>query len=179
MKPEKKVEKQFEVFRKNIHELRNCDQLLYARQQVLFTSDTKSPLLSLIYSNVKSYRTALFAPQLNLMNSIASLLSQYVPMLLLPKESFEIILELVGDLQEKSMNRFNLAIPKQKCLSYFESKQLLDVLTPDDGLIMTMSIPVAARQSAFTVYKAKLEPLPQVKENTLTQCRVESEYLAF
>ena len=63
------------------------------------------------------------------MNSIPSLLSQYDPLSLLPKETLEILLELVDDEQEKSKNRLSLAIPKQEILSYYESRLLLDVLT--------------------------------------------------
>ena len=69
----------------------------------------------------------------------------------LPKEALEIILELVDDEQEKSKNRFSLAmaIPKQELLSYYESRLLLDVLTLDDGLLMTLAIPFASRQPTF------------------------------
>ena len=92
-----KIERQFQVFCDNIHDMRNCDQLLYTRQQVNFNFDTISSLLSLIYSNVKAYRAALFAFQMNIMNAIPSLLSKYVPMSLLPKESLEQILKVVDD----------------------------------------------------------------------------------
>ena len=170
-----KIGKQFEVFEENIHEMRNCDQLLYTRQ-VDFNFDTISSLLSLIYSNVKSYGTPLFAFQMNIMNSILSLLSQYVPMSLLPNETLD-ILELVDDEQEKSKNRLSLAIPKRELLSYYESRLLLDVSTLDYGLLMTMAIPFASRQSAFTVYKAIVVPLPQVEEIAI-KWEVESEYLA-
>ena len=145
----KKIEKQIEVLIENIHEMRNCDQLLYTRQ-VNFKFEAISSLLSL-YSSVKSYRIEFFAFQMNIVNSIPSLRSQYVPMSLLPKESLEIIVEPVDDEQEISANRFSLAIPKQELLSYYEWRLLLDVLTLDDGLLMTMAIPFASRHSAFTL----------------------------
>ena len=87
------IEKQFNVFQQNIHEMRSCDQLLYTRQQVKFNFVTISSLLSLIYSNVKSYRAALSAFQMNIMNAVPSLLTQYVPMSLLLKESLESFLQ--------------------------------------------------------------------------------------
>ena len=64
-----RIEKQFQVLRKNVH-MRNCDQLLYTRQQVNVNFDTISSLFSLVYSNVKAYRAALFALQMNIMNAI-------------------------------------------------------------------------------------------------------------
>ena len=173
-----KIERQFQVFRDNIHDIRNCDQLLYTRQQVNFSSDTISSLLSLIYSNVEAYRAALFAFQMNIMNAIPSLLSKYVPKSLLPKESLEQILKVVDDSQEKSDHRLTLAIPKQELLAYYESRLLLDVLTFDEGLLMTRAIPFASRQTAFTVYKAIVVPLPQIDEDMAIKWDVDAEYLA-
>ena len=43
---------------------------------------------------------------------------------------------------------------------------------------MTMVIPFASRQSAFTVYKAIVVPLPQIEEDIAIKWKVESEYLA-
>ena len=145
--------------------MRNCDQLLYTQQQVNFNFDTTSSLLSLIYSTVESHGAALFAFQMNIMNAIPSLLSKYVPMSLLPKESLEQILKVFDDSQEKSDNRITLAIPKKKLLAYYESRLLLDVLALDDNLLITMAIPFASRQTAFTLYKAVVVPLPQMDED--------------
>ena len=113
----KRIVNQFPVLRDDIHEMRNCDQLLYTRQQVNFNFDNISSLLSSMYSNVKSYIAALNAFKMNIMSWIPSLLSQYVPMSLLPKESLEIILELVYKEQDKSKPRLTLAIPKQELLA--------------------------------------------------------------
>ena len=173
-----KIEKQFQVLQDNIHDMRNCDQLLYTRQQVNFNFDTISSLLSLIYSNVKAYRAALFAFQMNIMKAIPSLLSKYIPMSLLPKDSLEQILKVVDDSQEKSDSRLTLAIPKQELLAYYESRLLLDVLTLDQGLLMTMAIPFASRQTTFTLYKAIVVPLPQMDEDIAIKWDVEAEYLA-
>ena len=79
-----------------------------------------------------------------------------------PEESLEQIFKVVDDSQEKSDNRLTLTIPKQELLAYYESRLLLDVLTLDDGLLMTMAIPFASRQTAFTVYRAIAVPLPQL-----------------
>ena len=43
---------------------------------------------------------------------------------------------------------------------------------------MTMSVPFASRQTAFTAYKAVLLPLPQMDEDMAINCHVEAEYLA-
>ena len=84
----------------------------------------------------------------------------------------------VDDSQEQSDNRLTLAIPKQELLAYYESCLLLDVLTQDDGLLMTRAIPFASRQTAFTVYKALVVPLPQMDEDMAIKWDVEADCLA-
>ena len=90
---------QFEAFRDDIHRMRNCDQLLFTRQQINFNFDTVASLLSLFYSNVKSYRAALFAYRLNLLNSLPALLNKFVPMSLLDRPSLEKVLTIVQNIQ--------------------------------------------------------------------------------
>ena len=53
------VEKQFEVFYKNFHVLRDCTQFLYTQQQLNFNYDTVAALLLPLYADIKSYRAAL------------------------------------------------------------------------------------------------------------------------
>ena len=75
--------------------MRNCDQLLYSRQQVNFNFDTFASLLSLYYSNIKAYRAALLAYHINMLNSVPALLSHHVPMPLLDRESLRKVVEVV------------------------------------------------------------------------------------
>ena len=60
------VEKQFEVFEKNIHIVVDCTQLLFSNQQLNLISDTMASLLAILYADIKSYRSALFAFRMNL-----------------------------------------------------------------------------------------------------------------
>ena len=107
---------QFEAFRDDIYRMRNCDQL-FTRQQINFNFDTVASLLSLFYSNVKSYRAALFAYRLNLLNSLTALLNKFVPMSLLDCPSLEKVLMIVQNIQNKARDRLTLAIPFQETLS--------------------------------------------------------------
>ena len=47
------IEEHFEVFQHNFHVLRDCDQLLFSRQQIHFSYDTISSLLSLTFAKIK------------------------------------------------------------------------------------------------------------------------------
>ena len=46
-------------------------------------------------------------------------------------------------------------------ISYYDSQLLQDVVSSDLRVLMTLSVPVASRQTAFTVYKAKVIRMPQ------------------
>ena len=71
-----------------------------------------------------------------------------------------------------------LAIPLVEFLAYYEIR-LLDVITLNDGMLMTMWIPLASRQTVFTVYKAKSVPMPQQLEKEYAmRWKIESYFLA-
>ena len=106
-------------FRDDIHVMRKCDQFLFTRQQINFNFDTVASLLSLFYSNVKSYRAALLADRFNLLNSIPALLNQYIPMSLLDRTSLDEIISVVQSIQNKALDRLTLAILPHETLSYY------------------------------------------------------------
>ena len=91
----KLISEQLPIFKNNIHKMRNCDQLLYSRQQGNFNFDTVASQLSLYYSNIKAYRAALFAYLINMLNNVPVPLSHYVPMSLLDRESLRKVIEVV------------------------------------------------------------------------------------
>ena len=153
---------QMDTFKQDVHLKRNCDEMLYSRQQINFNFDTVASLLSLFYSIIKSYRAALFAYRINLLNSIPALLSKYVPMLLLSKEPLEIVLNEVAIQQTRAL----------------EAQLLQDVLTLPDGFLLTMSIPLASRRPVMTTYQDLPFPMPQVDDVEAIQWEIESEYLA-
>ena len=172
------VEEQFAIFEKNIHALVDCDQQLYARQQINFNYDTVSSLLSMVYANIKAYRSALYAYHMNLMNSIPSVLKRYLPMSLISRESLLSILSEVASGLVKSGNRLSLAIPMPDLLSYYDAQLLQDVISLPEGLVMTLSIPLASSQTALKVYRAHILPMPQDEPGTALRWKTESPYLA-
>ena len=100
------IEEQFEIFRSNLHILQDCNQMLFSNQQLNFNYDTVASMLSIIYSDVKSYRSALYSFRLNVINSIPSLLKKHLPMSLVPRESLLAILESVAREQSTAKDRF-------------------------------------------------------------------------
>ena len=155
------IEEQFNAISMNFHILRDCTQMLFSNQQVNFNFDTMASILSLLYSDVKSYRSAIYTNRMNVLNAIPSLLQQHLPMSLVPKESLLAILQSVGDELVLSGSRLSLAIPPNSdIMSYYDAKLLRDVVTVNEGLILTLAIPLASRQTVFSTYSARVVPMP-------------------
>ena len=105
------IQEQFYIYADNFHILRDCDQLLFANLQLNFNFDSISSLLAMIHASVKSYRSALFAFRVNLLNSIPVLLQGHLLMSLIPMESLLVILDRVAFQPAKAADRLSLAIP--------------------------------------------------------------------
>ena len=74
------IEEQFEKFPNKIHFLRNCDKVLFSRQQIYFDYDSVSFLVAFRFSKIKLFRWVLTAYQMNLMSAIPTLLTRRLPM---------------------------------------------------------------------------------------------------
>ena len=101
----------------NIHVLRDCDQLLFSRQQINFNYDTISSLLALTFANIKGYRGALYTYKINMMNSIQPFLNNYLPMSLVPRQALLAILDDVALEQWRKSDRLSLAIPMDEIIA--------------------------------------------------------------
>ena len=99
-------------------------------------------------------------------------------MSLVPRESLLAILNSVYDGKNMASNRLTLAIPIQDLLSYYDSKLIREVLTADQGLLLTLAIPLASSQTAFKVYESNLIPMPQKGQEEALQWLTERKYLA-
>ena len=173
------IQEQLAVFEQNMHILRDCDQLLFADQQLNFNFDTVSSLLPMIQASVKSYRSALLAFRMNLLNSIPVLLKIHLPMSLIPMELLLAIMDSVSLRQSKAEDRLTLAIPASDLLSYYDSRLLVDAITVAEGLLLILNIPLASKQTVFRLLEAKFipKPFPDDAQTALTW-NIEHPYLA-
>ena len=85
-------------------------------------------------------------------------------MSLIPIESLLVILERLAIQQSKASDRLSLAIPMTDLLSYYGSSLIAVAVTVPEGLLMTFSIPLASRQTVFTLFEAKFIPMPYPDE---------------
>ena len=72
----------------------------------------------------------------------------------LDRASLEQIIAEVQAIQNKGVDRLTLAIPPHEALSYYEAKLLQDVVALPEGLLLTVSIPLACRRTVMTFYEA-------------------------
>ena len=61
--------------------------------------------------------------------------------------------------------------------SYYDSEFLQDVVSMDMGLLMTLSVPLASRQTSVTVYEAEIIPMPQPEVDQALLLVIEAPYL--
>ena len=146
--------------RKKIHFLRDCDQLLSANQQLNFNFDTVSSLLSMIRASVKNYSSVLLAFRMNIFNLIPVLPKGHLPTSFVPMETLLAITDSVSLRQSKAESRLTLAIPASDLLSFYDSRLLADATTVSEGLFLILNIPIASQQTVFTLFEAKLFPMP-------------------
>ena len=173
------IQEQFNVIETNFNILRDCNQMLFSNQQLNFNFDTMSSLLSLLYSDVKSYRASVYTYRINILNAIPILMQKLLPISIVPKESLQAILKSVGEDLTLSGSRLSLAIPyNTDLLSYYEAKLLRDVVTVEKGLTLTLTIPLASRTTAFSTYRARVVPMPQPEPRMAIRWVIENPYLA-
>ena len=118
------LNKAVSLIRNNSRELMACNQLFYARYQMLQVQTNLIGSLSALLNEIKSYRTAVFSYKLTILNSVMTMVNKLIPMALLPRTALEEILEAVVIWQTKTNERLSLAIPTNQLLTYYETKIL-------------------------------------------------------
>ena len=172
------IEEQFATIQGNFHILRDCTQTLFSNQQINFNFDTAASLLNVVYADIASYKTALYAFKTNVLNSIPTLLDKRLPMSLVPRESLLAVIDAVYKSQKEENHRLTLAIPPSDIHSYYDAKLLRDVTTIEEGLLLNLAIPYASSQTAFQMYRAQVIAMPQADPTEAIKWVTEGSYLA-
>ena len=97
---------------------------------------------------------------LNFRNAIPTLLGQFLRVTVSAWILLQIAKEMIMD-QGQANDPLPLAIPPTEILTYEEAKLLTDVFTLKESLVQTISVPLASKQTALTVYRANLIPMQQ------------------
>ena len=174
----KLLEEQFAIIDHNLNALATCMEIQLSQQQLNFNFDTAASLLLTLYADIKSYRAALYSFRINVINAIPTLLDKRLPISLVPRKSLIKILDSVHDSQKNAPDRLTLAIPMTDILSYYDAKLVQEISTVEDGLLLTLAIPLASSQTVFEVYRAIVIPMPQQDSVDALRYVIEGEYLA-
>ena len=174
----KLVEEQFAIIDHNLNALATCMEFQLSQQQLNFNFDTAASLLLTLYADIKSYRAALYSFRINVINAIPTLLDKRLPISLVPRKSLIKILDSVHESQKNAPDRLTLEIPMTDILSYYDAKLVQEISTVEDGLLLTLAIPLASSQTVFEVYRAIVIPMPQKDSVDALRYVIEGEYLA-
>ena len=129
----------------------------------IFNYDTISSLLAITFATIKSYRGAFYTYRINMMNSIQPILNHYLPMSLVPRQSFLTTLRNVAAEQSRSKDRRSSAIPMDEIISFYESRPLRAAFAVNQGIVMRIAFPLASEQTAFAVFRSIAVPMPQLE----------------
>ena len=103
--------------------------MLFSNQQLNFNFCIVASLLSILYADIKSYRSALYAYSVNLLNSIPIRLDKRLPMSSVPRESLLAVSDSVHDSQNHSTDPLSKAIPMKDLMSYYDAKLVYESAT--------------------------------------------------
>ena len=59
------------------------------------------------------------------------------------------------------MDCLPLAMPTKDLMSYYDANLVYKIATVEQGLLLTLAIPLASRQTSFQVYSTHVIPMPQ------------------
>ena len=99
-------------------------------------------------------------------------------MSLVPRQLPLTILENVAVEQIRSQDRFFVEIPMDEMITFYESGLLRNVITVQQGLVLRIAIPLAFKQTAFTVFSSIEVPRPQLEPDPAIKWKLEAPYLA-
>ena len=108
------IKEHFEIFDRSIDVIRDRDQFFFSRKQIGFNYDT---LLTVIFAKQKSYRSALYLYRINRMISPRPMLSQYLPISLVSRQSLSKSTDDVALEQWRVTDKLTLAIPFDESLT--------------------------------------------------------------
>ena len=172
------VQQQFEIFQNTFHVFQYCTQLFFSNQQLNINFDIAASLFRTLYADVKKYRLTLYAYIINLFDSIPIVLDMKLPMSFFPCQLVIAVLDSLQDAQKYTKDKLSLALPMKDLMSYYDSILLTERSAVAEGLLLTIAIPLASRQTTFTVYHAHIIPMPQPELSKALDWVTEGPYLA-
>lgn len=173
------VQAQVDLLTENLRHLLACDNYMIVRTQLNANAAELLSLANAVYANLKTFRLALHNYRTLLLQSIDTLIDKRLPMALVPKTELTQILRAVAIQQIHAGDRLSLAIPTSDILSYYEAQLVQNVSPTEQGLLLTIAVPLASATTVLNVFQAIPLPMPDVHaQQTAHVWDIEAKYLA-
>ena len=167
-----------DILRNNSRQMRMCDVYLFTRTQANHIRTSILAEVDSLIANIRSYRAALVAYRINLLNSLSHLSLGRLPLSLVERGVLsEILMEVATD-QLHAPDRLTLAVPLDDILAYYEMNLVEQVYTTDAGLFIKFLVPLTSRELVLDVYEAIALPMPGEDVNTYTEWKFDHQYFA-
>ena len=166
------------VLHNNTREMRMCDVYLFTRTQANHVRTTILAEVDALISSIRSYRAALVAYRINLLNSLSHLSFGRLPLSLVDRAVLSDILMEVATDQLREPDRLTLAVPLDDILAYYEMTLVEQVHTTESGLFIKFLVPLTSRELVLDVFEAIALPMPGSDEDTYTEWQFDQPYFA-
>ena len=155
-----------------------CTEFLFTRSQINLLRTTVASRIQLIQSTLQSFRVALWSYRATLLAAIPGLANGLLPMSLVSRDTLLAILKRIHASQANNNQHLTLALPLDSILRYYETPLVQRVETTDNGLLITLGIPLTTRETIMNIYEAIPLPMPSNDTETATQWKPETNYIA-
>ena len=155
-----------------------CTEYLFMRSQINQLRNILSSRLQLMHTAIQNYRVALWGYRTTLLDAIPGLAHGLLPMSLISRDTLIAILERLHSQQAHTEDHLTLALPLDHLLRYYETPLVQRVQSHEEGLLITLAIPLTTRATILEVYEAIPLPMPNPDNETATVWQPESQYFA-
>ena len=172
------LQTQFAVLEESINYMRNCDQFLYIREETNYHANLLNSVLSVIYTNLRTYRASLHSFRMTLLGSSSTMADGFLPLTLIPRQILQDVLHQVLLQATPAHHQSSFSIPIENLMSYYETKLVSQVVSTDFGLLFTLLIPFSSESTVLDLFHAIPIPMPPDDSLTATVWEIETEYIA-
>ena len=162
----------------HVQTMQICEEYLYTRSQINVLRTALTSKLHIIITALQSFRTALWSYRATILDAIPGLAKGMLPMSLVPRTVLLDILERINNGQARHQGHLTLALPLDDILRYYETPLAQRAETTEDGLLLTIAIPLTSREMIMEIFEGIPLPMPSGDNHTATVWVPETQYLA-
>ena len=155
-----------------------CTEFLFTRSQLNLMRLTLTTKLQTLHASLQAFRAAVWSYRATLLDAIPGLAVGLLPMALVPRTTLLQILETIHAEQAKDREHLTLALTLDNLLRYYETPLVKRAEHTEEGILITMAIPLTTRNLIMDVFRAITIPMPINDTETAIVWAPETTYLA-